>query len=245
MSIQWVGWVLDHSEATGSDRLVLLSLANHANQSGACWPSVETISREARLSVRRTHDALRRLEAAGALVRLLNAATGDPDRPIRADRRPNLYRIQRSDGVDDASSPTPERGVDAPSRTGRTLAAVTGWTDRPPEPSMEPSPEPSTSRAAAPVGFDEFWSAYPRKEDKGKARRAWTTATKKAKPDVVVAAAKAYAALRHGEDARYTKLPASWLNAEAWENPVRRPGSRPAGRPIDTDRSGPSGEVQL
>lgn len=66
MSIQVFGWVLDHSTAEKSARLVLFALANHADRDGTkAFPSVETLCREARLSRRSVQNALRSLEAGG------------------------------------------------------------------------------------------------------------------------------------------------------------------------------------
>lgn len=64
-----ISWVLHHSEARLGDRLVLLVLADKANDDGTgAWPSVRTIAREARMSVRAVQYSLRRLELAGAIV---------------------------------------------------------------------------------------------------------------------------------------------------------------------------------
>jgi hypothetical protein len=91
MSIQAVAWVLEEeATTTGTARLVLLSLANHANDRGEAYPGIATICREARVSERRCHDALRSLVAAGLISREVNAA---PDERIPANKRPNLYRL--------------------------------------------------------------------------------------------------------------------------------------------------------
>jgi hypothetical protein len=66
--------------------------------------------------------------------------------------------------------------------------------------------------------FDTFWEAYPKKVDKGAARRAWKAALKKAPPATIIAGAKHYAAERRDKDSQYTKNPATWLHAEAWGN---------------------------
>jgi hypothetical protein len=39
---------------------------------------------------------------------------------------------------------------------------------------------------------------------------------KSAEPDDIIAGAKRYASQRQGQEARYTKNPATWLNAGAW-----------------------------
>lgn len=66
----------------------------------------------------------------------------------------------------------------------------------------------------------EFWPTYPRKDDKGRARKAFLAVLKSKKATVadLVNGAMRYAAEREGEDPKYTKQPATWLNAEAWLN---------------------------
>lgn len=95
------------------------------------------------------------------------------------------------------------------------------------EPSEEPnegfslSPSDATSRKKAQEDgpeFEEFWLNYPRKVDKAAARRAWKTARKKADAATIMAGCLRYAAERDGQDHKFTKYPATWLNADAWEN---------------------------
>lgn len=63
--------------------------------------------------------------------------------------------------------------------------------------------------------FDDFWAAYPRKEGKGHARRAWAAAIRKGPPEVIVAAAARYRDDPNREDA-FTAHPTTWLNGERW-----------------------------
>lgn len=51
-----------------SAKAVLISLADNANDQGACWPSIETISERTCISRRSVIDAIAWLEMAGALV---------------------------------------------------------------------------------------------------------------------------------------------------------------------------------
>jgi hypothetical protein len=67
--------------------------------------------------------------------------------------------------------------------------------------------------------FEEFWKHYPKKVDKGAARRAWRSALKKADPKLIIDKAKAYAEDHNLPEKRFIKYPGSWLNAEAWNNP--------------------------
>ncbi len=72
------------------------------------------------------------------------------------------------------------------------------------------------------TAFDEFWDSYPLKKDKGAARRAFKTATKKTDLETLLDAARAYRDDPNRENP-FTKYPASWLNAEAWLNGPLRP----------------------
>ena len=69
--------------------------------------------------------------------------------------------------------------------------------------------------------FEEFWKRYPRKKSKGQAKKAWL----KIKPDeqlVALIFAKIEQAKKSGdwqkEDDTYIPYPATWLNAQGWED---------------------------
>lgn len=69
MSIQAVSWVLDDENVPGIARLVLISLANHADaKTGHCWPSVATIAKEAKISPRSVHTYLGALRRNGYIM---------------------------------------------------------------------------------------------------------------------------------------------------------------------------------
>lgn len=129
----------------------MISLANHANDRFESWPGLETIAGEAGLkNGEAAREVLRRLEGKGWVQTVLHGA---PDRRIRADRRPNLYRIlndgrvsevaihpthhdPRSHGGSCGHDPRPDRST--------TPGAAGG------EPSLEPEP----SRPRQPVTPD-------------------------------------------------------------------------------------------
>jgi len=68
MSWQAVTWVLEESRATLGARLVLLSVASHANREGCeSWPALNTIARETRMSRRQVIRCVHTLEASGEL----------------------------------------------------------------------------------------------------------------------------------------------------------------------------------
>ncbi len=120
MSIQAVGWVLDHErDTTGTTRLVLLALANYANTRGDAWPSVKTLAADCNCSDRQVQYSLGELVNRGVLSKLHKVT----DPRYRADRRPYIYRLNgvhslhlaasrgEVDGVNGVQSAT-ERGED-------------------------------------------------------------------------------------------------------------------------------------
>lgn len=70
--------------------------------------------------------------------------------------------------------------------------------------------------------FEEWWKAYPRHEDKMRARKAYVGARDKTTADVLLAGAKGYAVIAakrraerpNGQDP--VAHPSSWLNGERW-----------------------------
>ena len=82
---------------------------------------------------------------------------------------------------------------------------------------------------AEPERFAEFWKAYPRKDDKRKAREAFKRALKRAPAEAIIAGAERYRGDPNRES-EFTKLPTTWLNADAWENgllPMRQSQADP------------------
>lgn len=83
-----------------------------------------------------------------------------------------------------------------------------------PVPSLKDTSD--AARSDDPEGFAEFWSAYPRKEAKRAAVKAYRAALKRATAEDILKGAKRYAATR--PEPRFTAMGATWLNADRWED---------------------------
>jgi hypothetical protein len=105
MSIQAVAWVLDSSESRGITRLVLLSLANHANEEAVCWPAQRTIAREAGIGTGTVSAALQRLVAIGE-IEVVKPGTARLSTTYRLARLPSAASTP---GVSAASTSGPRR----------------------------------------------------------------------------------------------------------------------------------------
>jgi uncharacterized protein YdaU (DUF1376 family) len=97
------------------------------------------------------------------------------------------------------------------------------------------SPSQDSDISPEPGGFEEFWNAYPRREARGLARRAYAKAAGSVSQETLIAAARSYAARREGQDAQFTRLPSTWLSLECWLDDGAHHGAAP---PSDADFAG-------
>jgi hypothetical protein len=75
--------------------------------------------------------------------------------------------------------------------------------------------------------FAKFWATYPRRVAKLAAEKAFQRALRSATAEVIIGAAKCYAAERNGQDPKYTAHPSTWLNAGRWsDEPTKHNGHR-------------------
>lgn len=84
MSVLASSWVWRYAQAGGTALIVLLAIADHADDDGVAWPSIATLAGKARLDGRTVQRIIRRLVDVGALE-LLEATAGG--------RRSNTYRL--------------------------------------------------------------------------------------------------------------------------------------------------------
>lgn len=220
MSVHVLSWVLRNSPAKLTDRLVLIALADRANDDGRdCYPSVDRLARDANVSARAVQYSLRRLREQGLIETTYNAGKHGA----------NAYAVLMVDqpplGTQDlhpAESAPPQN----PARIR---------SDSAPEPSLEPSLErslPTVEISPARASFDDFWMAYPRHAGKRDASKAWVAAVKRAEPVQIIAGAVRFAADPNREPA-FTAYPATWLRRDDWHNDLLPPRAR--GRPTPTE----------
>lgn len=124
MSIQHIAYVLDYSRAEHSQRLVLISIANHTNDENDAIASVETYMRETALGERTVQGALKELCSSGEL----QLQVEDDGMPKLSKYGTRIYRMlfpARQASLDEAESAPPQelrppaerRAVSAPKPT--------------------------------------------------------------------------------------------------------------------------------
>lgn len=87
MSVDITSWIWKYSPTKGSKRLVLLSLADNANDQGYCWPSIDSIAQRCRMTRRYIINILQELEAEGH-IKIIHRF--DNEKNVN---KSNLYRV--------------------------------------------------------------------------------------------------------------------------------------------------------
>lgn len=226
MSFGATALIWHHSQAKGVDLLVAMSLANFISDEGA-WPKVETIAAGARTSVRQAHRSLKKLAELGeitwekgagggqgvyktsryfVLLTCPENCSGDWNHSTKKDARPDT----QSPLVCQPVTPRPDT---------QSPLDLTHTADKPViEQVTERVKRTYTKQTKNNKElFDSFWELYPRKQSKPVALKAFEKALKVTTAEVLINAAHAYA---HdpNRDPAFTKLPATWLNQECWDD---------------------------
>ena len=68
MSVKCMSAVWEHSAEKGSALLLLLAIADNANDMGHAWPGTKVLAKKTRLSRQTVHNLLKRLERSGELI---------------------------------------------------------------------------------------------------------------------------------------------------------------------------------
>ena len=69
MTVKCSTWVWEHSQTTGNDRLVMLALADEADDDGTnCYPSQDRLTEKTRIPKRTVQRCIDRCEQAGEVV---------------------------------------------------------------------------------------------------------------------------------------------------------------------------------
>lgn len=246
------------------NRLVLIALADRYNDdTGVCWPSIKSISKDIGVSVPTVHKAIRSLEEAGLITR------GNPRwvAHLRSDRRPTVWTLnldmvkseeggrEDDNGVaevldrgEDVFTPQDERGKDVLTQRGKDVFKARGKDvltdgvktslykpkenpnlepkDEPKDPYARPSGERADAEAELVTEFDDWYKDYPRKTGKGAARKAFLKARKagvevNTLKDGLERSKRSWTVENRPKDK--LPYPATWLNAESWDDEETRP----------------------
>lgn len=190
----------DQSIQKQSELLVLLALADFANDEGQCWPSVSRLAHKTRISERSIQYLLKSLVSDGRLLKLKSGGKRVGDS--------NVYRI--SLGCNPCTRGVEKEGL------GVQTDAVLGCTSFAPNPSVQPSIEQSHSERCL---FERFWEHYPKKVGRVAALLAWKERNLDRLTETIITAVQNQSRREASwklEGGRFIPHPATWLNQERW-----------------------------
>jgi len=234
-------------------------LANLVNErEGYAWPSVARLAAKCRVTENGVKKVIRRLSERGHLavefgsgrgktnryrwiVKEANAGgtpskqDGPPTAPHNRMEQPALPLSEEKGAT--AITPIAEKRGNAGSEKGQ-LEFQKGATPVAPILFKESIYDlfyrlsPQRDAPAAARAFAVFWDVYPKKVAVTDAIHAFARAISRAPSDQIIRGAMRYAAERDGEDPRYTKNPATWLNKACWRDHTPSPTGLPRDGPL-------------
>lgn len=166
MSVKVMSHVWEHSKQKGSKLLMLLAIADSANDAGFAWPSQATLAKKARMTKRNAQRLLDQLATTGEIVIFNRVSEAENEHhfsnvyqialpgkhALPAEIR-GLFKPRMSPGSDSGvirgSDTHVTTGNDTGVTTGSDSGVTTVVTPAPPDPSLEPSLLESSDRTSS------------------------------------------------------------------------------------------------
>lgn len=222
MSIRVMTAVWDSPCEDPSTLLLLLALADWANDQGECWPSVANLATKARMSVRNCQLHLRRLEKIGVIDCLPGNGRTHTNHYFL-----NLQTLQSMQALLHPLQGFYRERVQVATLKGASIVA--------PEPSVDPSKERSPSvvpkrHTQYSDAFETFWKTYPRKRNKATAWQVWTKEGCEAQAPRIVQSIHdhiTYDSQWQRNGGEFIPHPATYLHNERWTDDLEIPHGKP------------------
>lgn len=205
-------------------KLVLIKLADNANDKGECWPSYQHIADQCEISRRSVINHIKALEDDGLLIKQSRPGT------FKANAS-NIYII-KLDGANPAhgESPAPSHSAGAASCSeSPALPPSAGAAPRTSH-SLEPVNEPKEPVCVFTESFETFWKLYPKKVNKKKALGLWLKLKPSSELISTIMSSLGKYCVSEGwakDGGRFVPHASTWINAERWNDEVVLAGSTP------------------
>lgn len=237
MSLKAINWAL-RVQCSPTQKLVLLVLANHANDEGYCFPSNDLLVKATCLSIRAVRGAKLALTEKGLIEKApdycrnaLRVRVGmEGETPAKtAPRTPKTasHSVKEAHpaGLGKKAGPAAEAAhyaapaapsaaaIDNPHTTLNNGHEQTHCQKDPKQP--EDNPSSAEYDRFDEFWFEEFWAHYPRKVARQAARLAWKAALRIAPPELIITSLKKY---KFSHEPQYQPHPRTWLHQRRWED---------------------------
>lgn len=246
MSVRAIKWAYS-LKLPATTKFVLVTLAEHADDDGECWPLQTRIAEMTGLTDRAVRYVVHGLKASGLLksaggkgrsstfflaldvaeidaptaeiIARECASTSKKKAILEQDNRNEVPKNRNQIPVTNRNQIPTDRNLVPTDRNQIPNHRTTINHQEPPR-AIEPEKR-SDQEAPKPdleTEFENFWSAYPRKNAKGPAKKAYAKARKVISAEKLLAAVNAWPFPEPSERGDFRPYAASWLNAERWED---------------------------
>lgn len=198
MSVRTMARVWEFSRHSGTNLLMLLAIADFADDDGKAYPSVQTLAEKCRMKSRNANVILAALRASGELEVKQNEGPHGTNR----------YRVVfASQALQSSAGVQNNAGLQ---RNARTPAKECS------KPLQRNADEPSVNHQEPSNDFLRFWDVYGKKVGKSNAVKEW----KKIRPssetvEVIIEAATSYASKT---ETKFRLDPERWIKYRRWED---------------------------
>ena len=199
-----------------TDKLIMAVLADRIGGNGTCWPGLRSLARDTGLTRPTILQSISRLERTGMLAV-----------QRRGSGRKNSYNLLVESGKETIPVAKTKSGKETlPSGKEPLPEAVKKLDQNQTDPLTRPIKRALKKKIHPGINgqlFDRFFSLYPKKRNKGDARKAWSKLNPK--PELVQRILSAVEQQRQSADwlkegGKYIPYPAKWLRGEQWEDEI-------------------------
>ena len=212
MSFDAMSWAVKQNCATPTAKLILLLIANYADEKHSAFPSKDHLAKQANCDERTIRRALRSLEDQGLIsVEQRHDANGkqSSNRYILS-----LDKLSRAKYSKETQINKKQQDRKVPhQKAGGDIFEGVGVTNMPPN-----TIRTIQSNNKYTPEFESWWSIYPRRDgSKRKAFDLWKNVVKEFSHEKLYSITNQYALSRKGEDPKFTPHATTWLNQRRFE----------------------------
>lgn len=182
--------VWDNSQASKTDKLVLLAIARRYKPGVGAWPSQDYLAKICGVNARSVRASITRLEALGELTWI---------RGSNLSKKANLYYLTAVEGAK-----TPAESAKTSAETDKNIRLL----------------NKELNNLLNRDDFERFWSVYPRKDARKRAEQAFDMLTPNLSIDALLSATRAYRDKVADTELKFVMLACNWLEQESWLDQV-------------------------
>ncbi len=198
-------------DLTGNDKVLYAVIINRIGNNGKCWPGVRTLTKDCGLSIDTVGNSIHRLEAAGLLVVQRRGSGRVNYYQPPGESAPKTSTVEKTKRTENQDTSALKISTEAHRKSGHNKKDQVKRT------------------TPGGGGFEKFWEAYPRKESKDDAEKAFRKLNPT--PELFSLLIASLARQKQSDQwrrdgGRFIPHPAKWLEKRRWKDNLSDPQAR-------------------